>query len=118
MRTPIIGGNWKMNTTLMTAIDLASHLAREIGDLLDVEVVLCPPFTNLEAVRRVIDGTTLQLGAQSVYWEDAGAYTGEVSSPMLRSVGCEWVIVGHSERRRLMGESSEVVNKKLRAVLH
>jgi triosephosphate isomerase len=117
-RLPIIGGNWKMNTTLLSAIDLASHLVRGIGEMLDVDVVLCPPFTSLEAVRRVIDGSTLQLGAQNTHWENSGAFTGEVSAPMLRSVGCEWVIVGHSERRRLMGESSQVVNRKLRAVLH
>src|SRR5579872_1216216 len=117
-RRPIIGGNWKMNTTLLTAIDLASGLVREIGEVLEVEVVLCPPFPSLEPVRRVIDGSALQLGAQNVFWEDSGAYTGEVSAPMLRSVGCEWVIVGHSERRHLMGESSEVVNRKLRHVLH
>jgi triosephosphate isomerase (TIM) len=117
-RIPIIGGNWKMNTTLLSAIDLASDVVREIGQILDVEVVLCPPYTNLEAVRRVIDGSALQLGAQNVFWEASGAYTGEVSAPMLQSVGCEWVIVGHSERRRLMGETSDMVNRKLQAVLH
>jgi triosephosphate isomerase len=117
-RTPIIGGNWKMNTTLLSAIDLAESLVREIGEVLEVEVVLCPPFPNLEAVRRVIDGSALQLGAQNVFWEQAGAFTGEVSAPMLRAVGCEWVIVGHSERRRKMGETSEMVNRKLKAALH
>jgi triosephosphate isomerase len=113
-----VGGNWKMNTTLLSAIDLAEGLVREIGEVLDVEVVVCPPFPNLEAVRRAIDGATLQLGAQNVFWEPAGAFTGEVSAPMLRSVGCEWVIVGHSERRRKMGETSEMVNRKLKAALH
>jgi triosephosphate isomerase len=117
-RIPIIGGNWKMNTTLLSAIDLAENLVREIGQVLEVEMVLCPPFPNLEAVRRVIDGSALQLGAQDVYWEQAGAFTGEVSAPMLRSVGCEWVIVGHSERRHLMGETSAMVNRKLKAALH
>ncbi|HEX6509935.1 MAG TPA: triose-phosphate isomerase [Chloroflexota bacterium] len=117
-RRKVVGGNWKMNTTLEGAIALAEDLARRLGDTLDVDVVLFPPFPNLEAVHRVIEATTLQLGAQNVFWEDSGAYTGEVSAPMLEAVGCDWVIVGHSERRRIMGESSEIVNRKLRAVLH
>lgn len=117
-RMPIIGGNWKMNTTLFAAADLAQSLVRRIGEVTDVEVVLCPPYPNLEAVHRVIDGSTLQLGAQDVFWAPGGAYTGEVSAAMLTAVGCTWVIVGHSERRRLLGESSEVVNRKLHAALH
>ena len=117
-RRPIIGGNWKMHTTLPDATALAQELVRSIGQVTDAEVVLCPPFPNLEAVSRVVEGSTLGLGAQNVFWQDSGAYTGEVSAPMLVAVGCSWVIVGHSERRRLMGESSEVVNRKLRAALH
>ena len=117
-RRSIIGGNWKMHTTLAGAADLAADLVRRLGETMAVEVVLCPPFPNLETVQRVIGASTLQLGAQDVFWEDAGAFTGEVSAPMLQAVGCEWVIVGHSERRRLLGESSEMVNRKLRAALH
>jgi len=116
-RRPIVGGNWKMNTVLPVAVTVAEDVVRQLGDVLDVEVVLFPPFPNLEAVYRVIEASTLQLGAQDIFWEDMGAYTGEVSGPMLREVGCDWVIVGHSERRRLLGESSEVVNRKLRAAL-
>lgn len=117
-RRKIVGGNWKMNTTLEGAVALAQEVTRRSGETLEVDVVLCPPFPNLEAVYRVIKGTALQLGAQNVFWTDAGAFTGEVSAPMLTAVGCEWVIVGHSERRHLLGESSEVVNRKLHAALH
>lgn len=116
-RRPIVGGNWKMNTVLSSAVILAEDLVRQLGDRVDLEVVLFPPFPNLEAVNRVVEGSTVQLGAQDLFWEDMGAYTGEVSAPMLVDVGCNWVIVGHSERRRLLGESSEIVNRKLHAAL-
>lgn len=118
IRVPIIGGNWKMNTTLPGAVDLAEAVVRSVGEAAGVEVVLFPPFPNLEAVSQVVEGSALHLGAQNVFWEDAGPYTGEVSAPMLQAVGCTWVIVGHSERRRGMEESSEMVNRKLRAALH
>src|SRR5947209_20448603 len=95
-RRPIIGGNWKMNTALPGATELADRLVRQIGEETEVDVVLCPPFPNLESVYRVIAGSALQLGAQNVYWQDSGAFTGEVSAPMLVAVGCDWVIVGHS----------------------
>jgi triosephosphate isomerase (TIM) len=117
-RRKIVGGNWKMNTTIDGALDLAQELARRLGDARNVDIVLCPPFPNLESVYRVIAGTALQLGGQNVFWADSGAYTGEVSAPMLTAAGCEWVIIGHSERRHLMGESSEMVNRKLHAALH
>jgi triosephosphate isomerase len=117
MTIPIVGGNWKMNTTLAEADSLAAEMVRRLGDVTGIEVVLFPPFPNLETVNRAIAGSNLQLGAQDVFWEDRGAFTGEVSAPMLVSVGCRWVIVGHSERRRILGESSQVVNRKLRAVL-
>jgi triosephosphate isomerase len=116
-RCPIVGGNWKMNTTLYEAIDLAEAIVRRVGDPAGVEVVLFPPFPNLHAVDQVVDGSALQLGAQDIFWEDKGAFTGEVSGPMLRAVGCRWVIVGHSERRHQLGESSAVVNRKLHAAL-
>src|SRR5579875_15083 len=116
-RTPIIGGNWKMNTVWDEAIDLAEDLLRQLDAVRGVEVVLFPPFPNLEGVQTAIAGSALQLGAQNVFWEDHGAYTGEVSPPMLTAVGCAWVLAGHSERRRLMGESSQVVNKKVHAAL-
>jgi triosephosphate isomerase len=116
-RRPIVGGNWKENTLLFEAIDLAEALVRRIGDDPVAEVVLFPPFPNLEAVHRVIAGSAFRLGAQDLFWEDKGAFTGEVSAPMLSAVGCTWTLCGHSERRRLLGESSQVVNRKLHAAL-
>ena len=117
-RRKIVGGNWKMHTTLDGAEALAAEVTRRMPMSLDVDVVLCPPFPNLETVARVIAATALQLGAQNLFWADSGAYTGEVSAPMLSAVGCEWVILGHSERRHLLGETSEMVNRKLLAALH
>lgn len=116
-RVPIIGGNWKMNTTLHEAEALARALVRSLGDVSAVEIVLCPPFTNLQAVSAIIGSTNVILGAQDVFWERAGAFTGEISPPMLTSVGAEYVIAGHSERRHILRESSAVVNKKTRAAL-
>src|SRR5450756_840671 len=105
-----------MNTTLFEAMDLAEAILRPIADTSSVQVVLFPPFPNLQVVHEVIAGSRLELGGQDVFWEDFGAYTGEVSAPMLRGVGCQWILVGHSERRRIVGESSEIVNRKLKAV--
>jgi triosephosphate isomerase len=116
-RTPIIGANWKMNTTLAEGVALAEALVRRISDVTAVEVVVFPPFTHLEAVNQVLAPSSLKLGAQDVFWENWGAFTGEISPPMLLSVGAEYVITGHSERRRILGESSAVVNKKVRAAL-
>jgi triosephosphate isomerase (TIM) len=116
-RKPVIGGNWKMNTTLQEAVDLAVALKLRLTDIQDVEVIVCPPFTNLHAVDQTLAGSDLELGAQDVFWEKKGAYTGEISADMLRSVGVKTVIVGHSERRHILGESSEAVNKKGRAAL-
>lgn len=117
-RRPIIGANWKMNTVLSSAVELAEDILRRLQSSSPVDVILCPPFPNLEAVSRVIDGSRVQLGAQNLFWATHGAYTGEVSAQMLTAVGCKWVIVGHSERRHLMSESSETVNRKLHAALH
>ncbi len=118
MRPPLIAGNWKMNGLLREARDLAAGLRRELGDLNgDPEVVVCPPFLALGAVREALDGSRLGLGAQDVHWEAKGAYTGEVSTAMLREVGCTAVLLGHSERRHIMGETNEMVNRKVRAAL-
>jgi triosephosphate isomerase len=116
-RRPIIGGNWKMNTELSEARALASDLVQRVADPGGVDVVICPPFTNLHTVSEVIHTSSLRLGAQDVFWEQKGAYTGEVSPQMLQSVGAEYVIVGHSERRHILGESNEVVNRKALAAL-
>lgn len=117
MRRVIIAGNWKMNKTISESIELANSLKRSLYDVQEIEIVLCPPFTSLSDVKEVIMDTNIKLGAQDIYWEKEGAYTGEVSSAMLKNVGCEYCIVGHSERRLLFGETNETVNKKARALL-
>jgi triosephosphate isomerase len=116
-RTPIVGGNWKMNTTVGEAESLARELIDALGDTDPVQVIVCPPFTNLQAVDQLVRDTKLALGAQDVFWEESGAFTGEISAAMLAAVGVTWVICGHSERRRLLGETSEIVNRKVRRSL-
>lgn len=117
MRTPMIAGNWKMNKTLDEAIKLANDIKN--GERKEnVEAVLCVPFINLTEVKKVIEGTDIKLGAQNVHWEDSGAYTGEVSPTMLKSIGIDYVIIGHSERRQYFNETDEIVNKKMKAALN
>ncbi len=117
MRQPIIAGNWKMNKNITEAIDLANNLKRGLCDIEGAEIVICPPFTSLSDVKEVIMETNIKLGAQDVYWEKEGAFTGEVSAPMLRELGCEYVIIGHSERRQFFGETNQTVNRKVKAAL-
>ena len=117
MRTPIIAGNWKLNKTSHEAILLVSELKREIVDVEGVDIVLCPPFTALADVADALTDTNIALGAQNVFWEDAGAFTGEISAPMLKDLGVTYVIIGHSERRQYFHETNETVNKRLRAAL-
>jgi len=117
MRKIIIAGNWKMNKDLKESIDLASSVKRSLYDMEEVEVVLCPPFTSLSDLSDVVLDTTIRLGAQDVYWEKEGAFTGEISSQMLKSVGCVYCIVGHSERRQFFAETNDTVNKKAKALL-
>lgn len=117
MRKVIIAGNWKMNKNIGESIDLANSIKRSVYDVTDVEVVVCPPYTSLSDVKEVIMETNVKLGAQDCYWEKEGAFTGEVSAPMLKDVGCEYVIVGHSERRQFFNETNETVNKKAKALL-
>ena len=114
-RTPMIAGNWKMNLSLDEAVALAEAVGSGIGNVSDVEVLVAPPFTHLAAVRDVIDGSKIFLAAQNMHWEMSGAYTGEISGRMLQQSGCTHVILGHSERRTLFNETSEVVNLKVRA---
>jgi triosephosphate isomerase len=119
-RRPIMAANWKMNKTHLEAIRDVQKLSYLLdrGDAEQVEVVICPAFTALRAVQTLIDSDRLPygLGAQNVHFEEKGAFTGEVSPPMLQALKCGYVIVGHSERRRLFGETDEIVNRKVRAV--
>lgn len=117
MRTPLIAGNWKMYKTIGEATALVRDLLAGLGPLPDREAIVCPPFTALAAVAPLVAGSQLGLGAQNLYPEAQGAFTGEVSPVMLADVGCRYVIVGHSERRQYFGESDAFVNRKLRAAL-
>ena len=132
MRTPIMAGNWKMNCDNEQARELAAAIAQNAGDMQDCGVILCPPATALTMVQAAIEGTNIGLAAQNMFWEEKGAYTGELSGPMLRSCGCKYVIIGHSERRgrfgsiaddfteelqKIFGDSDASVNRKIKAAL-
>ncbi len=117
MRTPIIAGNWKMYKTISEAVELVEGLLRGLGDVADREVLVCPPFTALHALSPLLQDTPVRLGAQDVFYEPQGAYTGAVSPLMLRDLGCAYTIVGHSERRQIFGETDDLVNRKLRAAV-
>ncbi len=119
MGTPIIAGNWKMFKTVGEAVNFVSELAVRVAGIKGVEMVVCPPFTALAAVAGQLrdQGAGIALGAQNMYWEDEGAYTGEVAPGMLKEIGCRYVILGHSERRQYFGETDAVVNKKVHAAL-
>jgi len=116
-RKKIIAGNWKMNKTLADAENLASAIKLDLADCREVDVVLCPPFTALKTVGEVIADTHIKLGAQNMHWETSGAFTGEISPAMLRDLFCRYVIIGHSERRSIFGETDAMINRKLRAAL-
>ncbi len=117
MRKTIIAGNWKLNKTPREALALANELKREVLDVQGVDIVICPPFTALDIVNEAILETNIALGAQNIYWQDSGAFTGEISAPMIKDLGATYVIVGHSERRQFFGETNETVAKRIRAAL-
>lgn len=116
-RRPVIAGNWKMFNTTSEAATLVNELIPVVALFSDREIVVCPPFTALAAVRPILGETGIKLGAQNVHWEDKGAFTGEISPAMLKDAGCDYVILGHSERRQFFAETDENVNRKLKAVL-
>lgn len=118
MRRPLVAGNWKMYKTAAQAGELARAIVAQVGgDGKAVELVLCPPFTSLQAVGEALAGSDIALGAQNMHWESEGAFTGEVSPEMILTTGCTYVILGHSERRQYFAETDEQVNRKLKAAL-
>ena len=117
MRRPIIAGNWKMNATIKEAVELVNGLKRELSDANSVAIVVGPPFTALSDVNELTMDSNIKLCAQNVYWQENGAFTGEISTTMLKDAGCSYVIVGHSERRQFFNETNETVNKRLKAAL-
>jgi len=117
MRIPVIAGNWKMNKTGAEAVALVSALKQSLADVSGVRVIVCPPFTAIKQVADVLAGSTIIVGGQNMHWEASGAFTGEISTAMLLDAGAACVIIGHSERRQLFGETNETVNKKVKAAL-
>jgi triosephosphate isomerase len=117
MRVPLMAGNWKMHFTMAEAVALVEELKRRITRLHDREVVVAPTFTALAAVAKVLTGSSIRLAAQNCHWENLGAYTGEISPPMLKDVGCQYVIIGHSERRQYFRETDQEINRKAAALL-
>ena len=117
MRAPMIVGNWKMNATVSESIELVDAMRQGLDQIDNVDKVICPPFISLAAIRELLKGSSIKLGAQNIYFEEKGAYTGEISPLMLADL-CEFVIIGHSERRQYFNETGEIINKKIRAALN
>ncbi len=115
MRKPFIAGNWKMNKTISEAKDLVSSLKEKVADIENVEVGVCPPAIDLQAVKKVAAGSNVKVGAQNMHWEESGAFTGDISPVMIKELGLEYIIIGHSERREYYNETDEQVNKKVHA---
>ncbi len=116
-RLPFIAGNWKMNKTVEEALGLVRELKASISGVKEVEVAVAPPFTALYAVSQELKGSSIHLAAQNLFYEEKGAFTGEVSPLMLKEIGCQYVIIGHSERRQFFGETDETVNRRIKAAL-
>jgi triosephosphate isomerase len=119
MRKPFVAGNWKMNTNSQTGVELADRLASDSTETAghSVTVAVFPPFVYLKAVRDALDGSSIAVGAQDVYFEPDGAFTGEISIAMLKDIGCNYCLCGHSERRHVIGETDELINRKVSAAI-
>lgn len=117
MRKPLIAANWKMHNTVSQSIFLVKRLKRSLEGVRDKDVVICPPYTSLETVSKEIKNSNIKLGAQNMHYENEGAFTGEISPVMLRNLGCEYVILGHSERRQYFNEDNGLINKKIKTAL-
>lgn len=117
MRKPFLAGNWKMNTNGTGSVDLVSSIVRTLEDITTVDVAVCPPFVYLQSVAKALSSSNIALGAQNVYFKGKGAFTGEISCQMLKDVCCTYVIIGHSERRHVMGETDELINQKINAAI-
>ncbi|MFC1495875.1 triose-phosphate isomerase [Candidatus Margulisiibacteriota bacterium] len=117
MRTPLLAGNWKLNKNIEESVALVKELIPLVKNAKGKEILVCPAFTSLDAVFQALQGSNIMLGAQNIFWENKGAFTAEISAPMLKSAGCSHVIIGHSERRQYFGETDETVNKRLKAAL-
>ena len=116
-RKVIIAGNWKMNKTAAEGKALVEALKPLVADVVDADVVVCPPFTSISAVVEAAKGSNIKVGAQNIHWAESGAFTGEISAAMLKETGIDYVIIGHSERRQYFGETDETVNKRIKAAL-
>ncbi len=116
MRVPMIAGNWKMNTTVGEAVDLVKAMRKELDKVSKVTKVICPPFVSLVPIKELLKKSSIKLGAQNLYFAEKGAYTGEISPLMIADL-CEFVIIGHSERRQYFGEAGEIINQKVAAAL-
>jgi triosephosphate isomerase len=116
-RRPLIAGNWKMHTTAHEAQDLASAVVLAANKVTGRDVMIAPPYTALTVVSTILSGTDVMLGAQNVHWEEQGAFTGEISAPMLKDLGCSMAIVGHSERRHVFGETDIMINKRIKGAM-
>ncbi len=117
MRTPFVVGNWKLHKTIAESLALVTELKNQLGSLREVAVGVAPPFTALHAVAKRVEDSSLAVAAQDCFWEEKGAFTGEVAPAMLRDAGCTWAIIGHSERRQFFGDTDEAVGKKVKAAL-
>ena len=118
MRKPLIAGNWKMFKSLDEVKAFADDFVKKVSDITEREMLICPPYVYLRTLAQAFEGTPIKVGSQNVFFEDQGAYTGEISAPMLKSIGAHYALIGHSERRQYFSETDETVNKRLFAALN